>query len=121
MFHVSHALMGPMLVFLIAPIAAAKDTSGDFSMLFIQQEGCGTAYVEQDPHPFLTNVKREKVKGSVRLRVDSILESFPDDVSLKVYFRATSNLLLTTTRQKACESFDGSSLKFVSVWKKKSS
>lgn len=47
----------------------------------------GPFFLWQEPDPYFQNVKRRKVKGSVRFeRKGKVLENFPDEVTLQLAF-----------------------------------
>ena len=111
-----------LLSFVLVPYTLAQKKPKNMSISMMQVEGCNAMFsVEQDPNPFLTNVLEIKEKGVVKFsRGKETLENFPDEITLKVYYRPIVVGFMWPKPTTACKPIDPGSLKFKVAWSNKS-
>jgi len=118
------ALLSLALVALVSS-SPAKNKPKNMSIWMMPSDACGSGfYVEQEPNPLLINVVKLKKKGVVKFRSASgPLESYPDEITLKVEYRADASFFRTnvpTNPPKACNPIDPGHVKFKAMWSNKS-
>jgi hypothetical protein len=75
----------------------------------------GPFFLWQEPDPYFQNVKRRKVKGSVRFeRKGKVLENFPDEVTLQLAFLPSPPF---TSCPATPQRFDPAKIKFKAAWR----
>jgi hypothetical protein len=106
---------------MLASPSLCKTKSHDVAISLTPVEGCRAVfYFQQYPNPFLKNARQVRVGNSVEFRVgDTSLKSFPEEISLRVYYRRTWSDFITV-KSDSCDPFDANTLRFIAVWSNKS-